>query len=172
MKTFTNLLLLSFLLVLLIAPAATSHLLVSGPVPLGTVAGTRTAAVTKDDVTILPNLSDFNGNVDFTPQGLSDGIYRDTVMLTVYPRHIASYNELYRIYNNSGRTLRLKLETGPPTGNTYAYQALEAQLSDEILDPNQKAVVNVTITGDPAVAEYLSNTRIHLPLTIKVTRLD
>lgn len=167
MRTTTNLLLLSFLLALLIAPVATSHLLVSGDKTVGTVAGTRTASVTKEELSIIPNLSDFNGSVNFAPQGLKDGVYRDTVTLTAYPRHVANYHQLYRLYNNSDVPIRLKLETGEPTGETYAYQGLEASLNEKVIFPNEMAYVDVKITGDPAVGAYLSSTKIKLPLALQ-----
>lgn len=166
MKHTVNTLLITFLLILLVAPVSISHLLVSSDVTIGTVAGTRTAAVTKEDLAVIPNISDFNGNVSFDPQGLKDGVYRDTVTLTVYPRHVASYHRLYRLYNNSEVPVRLKLEAGETRGETYAYQNLEASLSNEVIFPNEMAYIDIKITGDPAVGEYLSSTKIQLPLTL------
>lgn len=172
MKHVLNSLLVMFLLIILVVPVALLDLPFWKQRTMGMVAGVRTTLVTQEDVAIIPNLRDFDGSVSFNPQGLKDGRYRDTVTLTVYPRYVANYRQLYRIYNNSSVPLRLRLETGTPRGDTYAYQDLQVSLSREVIFPNEKASVDVRVVGNPEVGEYLRNVKVTLPLVLRVVAIN
>ncbi|NCS32114.1 hypothetical protein GW793_01340 [bacterium] len=99
MKHIINLALTVSLAVIMILPFVGSNFILDLSSPLGSVAGVRT--VTSSDIQILPNYQDFGDYVSFAPETLSEGIYDDTLSVTVFQGQKASYSGVYTLYNTT-----------------------------------------------------------------------
>lgn len=111
MKIFIQLLLNFFLLfsllVLLVTPVAVGELMVANPFSgtNGQVAGVQT----KKAIAVYPNFLDFNGFVGFELKTNPAGELIDNLKLTSFRAQIARYQNLYEIYNNTAKPLKLSI---------------------------------------------------------------
>lgn len=97
------------LLVLVTAPGLVGELLVANPFSdfQGEVAGTQTEKL----ISVYPNFLDFNGYVSFNLGTSGQGEFIDELELTSFKAQIANFQNLYEIYNNTSKSLKLSVVT-------------------------------------------------------------
>lgn len=99
MKQLINITLTLVFTGIMIVPFVGSHFILDENSTLGSVAGAR--SVSFSDVQILPNYQNFDSYVTFNPQGFEDGVYADSLSLSIFQHQKASYSGVYTVYNTS-----------------------------------------------------------------------
>lgn len=171
---FFNFSLLLILLGLLVFPSLVGQSLLGKPSERGLVAGIETVSLNR--VSILPNLFDFNGYARFIHLVKNTTSYQDKLVLTVFAGQIASYRNLYSIYNTNNSSILLKVELLPLGDRSFGESQLQINSGQESLSgnpllikigSNQKAVVGITVApkskgGEDLPASLLFNLTLSL----------
>lgn len=171
-----NSLLIVILFFLLTIPVLINQTFVQNSENSENVYGTRT--VTNKDLVIIPNSSDFNGYAQFSSQTFIDGILRDEISLTAFPGQVATYRNLYSLYNATQKDIALKIDL---TGFNPSHNPLIKNIQGYILQNGEKVYftsntplsytlkkgrrgyLTLELDTDP---QLKANSRISLPLTL------